>query len=143
MKNPSNQSEWIEAGKQRAADAKTLLLGDGHSVGPVYMAGYALECSFKGLLHLRGESIPKGKEGHNLKNLRRLCNLPWAVMGDKDGLKAHFLEKWTVDLRYQWDKVDMGYPYEDLVGAVGKICGYIQKIVLREGRKQSARGKSK
>ncbi len=78
MNDPSTHSQWIEAARQRALDAETLLSGDGYSVGPVYMAGYALECSFKGLLRLRGENIPKGKEGHNLMNLRSLCNLPWS-----------------------------------------------------------------
>jgi hypothetical protein len=143
MNDPSTHSQWIEAARQRALDAETLLSGDGNTVGPVYMAGYALECSFKGLLHLRGENIPKGKEGHNLMNLRSLCNLPWSGIKDKDGLKAAFLDRWTVDLRYQWNRVDLGYSYEDLVGAAQVFCGYIQKIVLREEHKRTARGKGR
>jgi hypothetical protein len=143
MKDPSNHSEWIGAARQRALDAKTLLSRAEHSVGPVYMAGYALECSFKGLLLLRRENIPKGKEGHNLMNLRSLCNLHWSGIEDKDGLKAAFLDMWTVDLRYQWDMVDLGHSYEDLVGAAQIFCGYIQKIVLREEYNQSARGKGR
>lgn len=143
MKDPSNHNEWIEAASHRALDAKNLLARAEQSVGPVYMAGYALECSFKALLHLRGENIPKGKEGHNLKNLRSLCNLPWTKIGDKDGLKAALLDRWTVDLRYQWAMVDMGHSYEDLVAAAQNFCGYIKKTVLREAHKQSARRKGR
>ncbi|MBF0235926.1 MAG: hypothetical protein HQK65_23270 [Desulfamplus sp.] len=76
-------------------------------------------------------------------NLRSLCHLPWFGIGDKDGLKAAFLNRWTVDLRYQWDRVDLEYSYEALVDAAQIFCGYIQKIVLREEHNQSARGKGR
>jgi len=65
---------------ERMADARGLLPERSGSAGPVYLAGYAVECSLKALLQRRGRSFPAyGTQGHNL---RALWNRSGLTLGD-------------------------------------------------------------
>jgi hypothetical protein len=42
---PNTAQDWITVANERAADAEAMLSSRQDSVGPVYMVGYAIECS--------------------------------------------------------------------------------------------------
>jgi len=78
---PNRSQEWIKVARERAADAE-MFKQPLNSVGAVYMAGYAIECSLKAYLQREGKPFPTSdSEGHNLKGLWkascfRFCDLP-------------------------------------------------------------------
>lgn len=61
---PTTVEDWIEIANNRAADAEAIRKVEETSVGSVYMAGYAIECSLKALLRSQNTPFPKsGREG--------------------------------------------------------------------------------
>ena len=62
--------EWLTIGRERAADAESLLNGRPSSVCSVYLAGYGVECSIKAYLEItKRRVITSGAAGHNLTDL--------------------------------------------------------------------------
>ena len=47
---PTTSNEWIAVANERAADAEAIKTTRNDSVGPVYLAGYAIECGLKALV---------------------------------------------------------------------------------------------
>jgi HEPN domain-containing protein len=139
FKDPSNSEDWFAVASERAGDAGTLLEHAVKSIGALYMAGYAVECSFKGLLKLRGANIPKGREGHNLRNLLNSCSIPWSSVGDHRGVKSAFIDVWSVDLRYQGAMIPFGRSYVELVNAASSLSRYVKKLADREKSRSGRR----
>ena len=130
---PSTHKEWLEVANERAADAQALLKDRQDSVGPVYMAGYVIECSLKAILQRCGVAFPKaGQEGHNLRGLWKKANLRLTDVSDKAGEKAFFIEQWSTDLRYEVQP-ELGFPTEKLVRAAAQLSGWLQTQVRRRG----------
>ena len=54
---PNTAQEWLTVANERAADAEAMLRSRPNSIGPVYMAGYAIECTFMAHLHESWHSL--------------------------------------------------------------------------------------
>ncbi|MEB3830617.1 hypothetical protein [Phormidium sp. CCY1219] len=67
---PTTADDCSAVANERAADAEAIAKCRPTSVGSVYIAGYAIECSLKALLQKRGIPTPtSGALGHNLHKL--------------------------------------------------------------------------
>lgn len=131
---PANAEEWIEAARQRAADAGAILPARIQSVGPVYMAGYAVECALKAFLDRKNIRRPRmGPEGHNLRRLWKLSQFRLRDLSDRDGSTSYFIEHWSTDLRYA-AALDFELEAADLVAGARRLSGWIQKQIRRSRR---------
>jgi len=113
------------------ADARTLLPARSDSVGPVYLAGYAIECSLKALLQRRGHRFPRPDiKGHDLRHLWKKSDLSLNDIPRSYGIEAYYLESWSTDLRYV---VGVEFPgsCEDMVAGAGALVDYLQKKLRR------------
>ncbi len=134
---PSNPQEWIAIASERASDAEEIFKGKPNSVGSVYMAGYAIECSLKAYYKKQGKQPPtSGRRGHNLKTMLKDCGHRLSDLRDGDGYKSFYLDSWSTDLRYE-TKLPVGFEdkAEELLKAARKLTGNIQTWLRRE-RKQ-------
>jgi HEPN domain-containing protein len=133
--SPSTYQEWLRVANERAADASAMLKDRNDSAGPVYMAGYVIECSLKALLQRRGIAFPRaGREGHNLRGLWNTARLRLTDIRDTTGEKAFFIEYWSTDLRYEV-QLEIDFTAEELVRAAAKLSGWLQTLVRqRRGR---------
>jgi hypothetical protein len=121
---------------ERMQDALSLMHERANSVGPVYLAGYAIECSLKALLQREGCGFPvSGSEGHNLRTLWRTTGLVLRDIGDKNGFSSFYIESWCTDLRYEAAGEFPGTCDEMLTGA--KVLVSLLQTKLR--RKWSRR----
>jgi len=128
---PTTASDWIAVARERAADAEAMLPTRSLSAGPVYMAGYAVECSLKAYLHHRGRGFPKhGSGGHDLRNLWSAAGFRLSDLGDSEGEKTFYLEAWSTDLRYETD-ISTTLSAKELLSGARKLTGYIQSQVRR------------
>ncbi len=135
--DPANAEEWIEVAHQRAADAESMLPARGQSVGPVYMAGYAIECALKGFLARNNIARPRmGPEGHNLRRLWKASRFRLRDLSDSQGFKSFYLELWSTDLRYA-SRLDSDLETAQLVAGAGQLFGWIQKQIRRSRRPRS------
>lgn len=138
MTPPNTFDEWMKLSKERQADAKAMLEDRKESIGPVYMAGYAVETSLKALLRKKNKEFPKsGAEGHNLKNLWHESGFRLGDIKDKSGEKSFFISEWGTHLRYEIS-LPSAYDSATLVRAAGDLSSWIQKQIRRS---KSKRGK--
>ncbi|NEO42085.1 MAG: HEPN domain-containing protein [Moorea sp. SIOASIH] len=99
---PTTVSDWIDIAKERTKDADAILKNRSQSIGAVYMAGYAIECSLKALLRYKNKPFPKhGNQGHNLRGLWEAAGLRLSDIRDPTGAKTFFIENWDTSLRYE------------------------------------------
>jgi hypothetical protein len=90
---PTTAEAWIAAATERAADAEAMLPSRGTSAGPIYMAGYAIECSPKAFLQCQGIRFPAaGQSGHDLKALWHRAGFRRGDLGDQQGERAFYVE---------------------------------------------------
>lgn len=133
--DPSTAEEWMAVAWERGADATALLPSRASSIGPVYMAGYAIECAIKGYLQHKGIPRPaNGHEGHNLRGIWKSMGFCFADLKDSNGNKSFFIEHWSTDFRYQ-----ANYPANvpnstDLVSAAKGLVGWIHAQIKRQRR---------
>lgn len=91
---PTTAENWMAVANDRAMDAEAIEEKQPNSVGSVYMAGYAIECSLKALLQKRGIPTPTfGKDKFYDRELPQ--NMPlllfWVhAYGTLKGDRAHF-----------------------------------------------------
>jgi HEPN domain-containing protein len=135
--SPNTADEWIEVANERATDAEAIKKENPTSVGSVYMAGYAIECSLKALLQSRVIPFPThGKKGHNLKELWEASGFRLSDLQDRKGTQAFFIENWSTDLRYyRCLENSPGLEVTELVAGAKKLSGWIQKQIRRSRRR--------
>ncbi len=134
---PNTFDEWLAVSKERQEDARALLSRK-NSIGPVYMAGYAVEASLKAYLRKLNKEFPRrGDEGHNLKGLWRQAGFRLKDIKDKSGERAFFIEEWKTDLRYEVSQDELhSRDSNSLVNAAGDLSGWIQNQIRRRSRKR-------
>jgi HEPN domain-containing protein len=121
--------------QERAADAR-ILYDRGRSVAAVYLAGYAVECSLKAYLQRIGRGFPtSGQAGHDLRELWRVCGFRLAVLGDSQGNRTYFVERWNTGLRYN-DTLDTVLDAGVLVEGAAQLVGWIQGQLNQRQRRQ-------
>src|SRR4051812_42654219 len=100
--DPTTIQDWLQVANERAADADAMMPHRPSSVGPGYIAGYAVECTLKAYLQRLNTPYPtSGRAGHDLRGLWNASRLRVADLGDRHGEKAFYLHSWTTDLRYE------------------------------------------
>jgi hypothetical protein len=130
--NPVTAEDWLSVAKERAADAEAMKESRSLSTGPVYMAGYAIECSLKAYLQVKGIPFPKrGSEGHDLKGLWQATCFPISDLGDTNGAKAFYIQSWSTDLRYNASMEAGGLPCQELMKGARALTGLIQNRTRR------------
>ena len=128
---PTNTEDWLSVAMERAADADAMKIQRSTSIGCVYMAGYAIECSLKALLQNSGIPFPKhGQEGHNLRRLWETSGFRLADINDSDGSKTFFIEKWDTSLRYELT-CDSSLSVTELVDGAKQLTGQIINAIRR------------
>ncbi len=135
--DPSTPEEWLEIAGERAADAAAMLTSRQSSVGPVYMAGYAVECALKAYLQRRGRKWPKGKEGHDARGLWRASEFQLRDLKDRNGAKSFFVQDWSTNLRY---RAQLGTDIEasELVKGAQQLSGWIRQQIRRAARRKKS-----
>jgi len=130
-RGPNSAEAWVEVARERAADAKAMLAVRADSVGSVYMAGYAIECSLKALLRALNKPFPtSGSAGHDLRGLWEASGFRLSDLNDANGAKTFFIERWSTDLRYD-TAMDTQMSTHDLLSGAGDLTGWIQTQVKR------------
>ena len=103
-----------------------ILYDQGRSVAAVYLAGYAVECSLKAYLQRVGRGFPtSGQAGHDLRELWRACGFRLAALGDSQGNRTYFIERWNTGLRYN-DTLDTVFDAGVLVEGAMQLAGWVQ-----------------
>jgi hypothetical protein len=134
--SPSNAEQWMRVATERGADADALAGTRERSIGAIYLAGFAIECSLKAFLRMNGIPFPSsGRAGHNLKALWASCAFRLADLGDSTGHRTFFVTDWSTDLRYSDEQIDAATNTER-VRAAKALAGWIQTRARR--RKSSA-----
>jgi hypothetical protein len=135
--DPVNAEEWIWVARQRAADADAMLPAREQSAGPIYMAGYAVECALKAFLVRNNIRRPgMGPEGHNLRRLWKSSGFRLRDLNDEEGFKSFYLTDWSTDLRYDAHP-NPALETVDLVAAARQLSGWLQKQARRSRRSRS------
>ena len=137
---PTTAEGWIAVANERAADAEAIEKDRPASVGSVYMAGYAIECSLKALLQKRGIPTPtSGSKGHNLHELWRASGLQFSELKDSAGTQTFFLQYWNTSWRYENRlPFNLGYTVKELVTGARQLNGFLQRQT-RDSKKQRRR----
>jgi hypothetical protein len=131
---PTTVDGWIAVAKERAADADAMKTLRANSTGPVYMAGYAIECSLKAVLQSRSIPFPThGQEGHNLRGLWEAAGFRLADLSDSVGTRTFFIDKWSTALRYEASYYAGGLSTVALVDAAKNLAAWIQNQASRRG----------
>jgi len=137
MDDPSTTEEWMTVARERGADAEAMLPTRTASIGPVYMAGYAIECAIKGYLQYRG--IPRatrGRHRHNLKALWKQAGFCFADLKDPHGNTSFLIQQWSTGFRYQLSIPENVPDSAGLVEAAKRLAGWIQAQVRRQRRRR-------
>jgi HEPN domain len=130
------ENEWSSLARERAADAEAMATVRVTSIGCVYMAGYAVECSLKAFLQSQGKSFPtSGRDGHNLRKLWETSGFRLSDISDTAGAKAFFIAQWDTSLRYKL-AYDSSLTIEELVSGARLLTGWIQSQVRRRPRRR-------
>jgi hypothetical protein len=138
---PTTASDWISVANERAADADTMKTTRCTSIGCVYMAGYAIECSLKALLQSKGTAFPRhGQEGHNLRGLWETSGFRLSDLSDSTGAKAFFIENWDTSLRYELT-CDSSLTISELVDGAKHLTGWIQNQIRRNQTRRTNRSR--
>lgn len=130
---PTTAEDWMAVASDRAMDAEAIKQKQPNSVGSVYMAGYAIECSLKALLQKKGISTPTfGKKGHNLHELWQASGLHFSDLRDTEGKQTFFLQDWDTSLRYERNlPKSLGLEIPDLLAGAKQLNQWIQTQVRR------------
>ncbi len=132
MASPSTPEDWMAVAQRRGADSRAMLGGE-LSTGPVYMAGYAVECSLKAYLKSQEIDFPAGgPAGHNLAQLWKAARFPLTDLRDTNGAKTFYVDTWTTALRYELAVPSALSPEELVTGAV-HLAGWLQTRARRAG----------
>jgi len=135
MEDPQTYQDWCNTARERAADADAMLPNRKDSIGPVYMAGYAVECMLKAYLKKTNRPRPtRGREGHNLRGLWSSAGFRLADLADNSGEKTFFLQDWDTALRYQDTNKELAHSVDELVGAARHLTGWIATQIRRQRR---------
>lgn len=141
QKNPTTAQEWLTIANERSADAEVIHKQRPNSIGSVYLAGYAIECSLKALLQKRGIPFPShGQEGHHLGNLWKASGLKFSDLKDATGAKTFFLEKdkWNTALRYErFLPNTLGLDIAELMAGGKALNNWIQTQINRSKPRKS------
>ncbi|MGB0388016.1 MAG: hypothetical protein ACPGWR_24640 [Ardenticatenaceae bacterium] len=134
---PNTPQEWLAVANERAADAEAMLPSRTNSVGPVYMIGYAIECTLKAYLRSQNKPFPAhGTAGHNLKGLWQACGFRLYELRDRTGHKTFFIQSWGTHLRYE-QVLSGSFSSESLVNEGKKLAGWIEKQIRQQkGRRR-------
>lgn len=135
MAQPRSYQDWFNVALERANDADAILGGRPSSVGPVYMAGYAIECALKGYLRRKGVAFPtSGSSGHDLRALWKQAGFQLRDLRDSRGHRAFFVNQWSTDMRYE---TSQGFDpsAKDLVKAARQLSKYIRTEARRRHRR--------
>ena len=131
---PTNANDWISVANERAADAEALKTTRCTSIGCVYIAGYAIECSLKALLQSTRKAFPKhGQEGHNLRRLWEASGFRLSDLSDPSGAKTFFIQNWDTSLRYE-STFESSITIVELVDGAKQLTGWIQGQTRRSYR---------
>jgi len=134
--HPNQYQDWLYLAKERASDADAIYKARPTSIGCVYMAGYAIECSLKALLRDRNVGFPKhGNEGHNLRGLWEAAKFRLSDLHDSKGAKTFFIESWDTSLRYQLS-LDSSISIAELLDGAKQLTRQIQQQLRRQSRRQ-------
>jgi len=130
---PHTPQEWLDTAKERAADADEVCKFRPTSVGSVYLAGYAIECSLKALLQKKGIPFPSsGTQGHNLQALWKALGFQFSDIKDKEGTQTFFLTDWSTDLRYETSlTTNRGFQVKQLVNGARILNSWIEDKIKR------------
>lgn len=129
---PNTWEDWRDVANERMTDARSMLPDRSASVGPVYLSGYAIECSLKALLQQRGTGFPThGSEGHHLRGLWANAGFTLKDIPRDDGFSTYYVEHWSTELRYAATGHFPGTGEEMLAGAAS-LVGLIQTRLARE-----------
>ncbi len=128
---PTTAADWMAVANERLEDAEAILKERPDSVGSLYLAGYAIECSLKALLQKKSISSPRhGSEGHNLRSLWKASRLRLFELKDRTGAQTFFLQEWTTAWRYERNiPVKTGMDTQELVEGAKKLSKWIQNKV--------------
>lgn len=133
MFDPSTAQEWLEVARERVGDANSMLPGRANSVGPSYVAGYAVEAALKAYLQARGIPRPAGgRPGHDLRALWKATGLKLRDLKDTDGCAAFFVNEWTTALRYQVTRPPGHQESIRLVETAGRLVGNLSGRIRRK-----------
>jgi len=133
--SPTTAADWISVANERGEDAQAMKLARCGSVGCVYIAGYAVECSLKALLQIKGKTFPRhGREGHNLQGLWESSGFRLSDLSDRNGAKSYFIEGWDTSLRYM-TVCNSSLTIPQLVDGAKELTGWIQTRARRESRR--------
>ncbi|SRR6266498_2551265 len=128
---PTSAEGWIATANARLADAGAMLPARFNSVGSVYLAGYAVECSLKAYLQRIGKAFPSyGSEGHNLKALWQASGFQLRDIGGVGGERTFYVDSWDTGLRYE-SEVRLSLQVSDLVAGARGLVSLIQTRVRR------------
>jgi hypothetical protein len=131
---PTTFEAWIRVANERAADARTLC-AQNRSVAAVYLAGYAVECSLKAYLQRVGRGFPtSGPAGHDLRELWKVSRFRLADLGDSQGNRTYFIERWNTGLRYN-DTLDTALDAGVLIEGAVQLAGWVQGQIRRLARR--------
>ena len=133
MGDPNSPNEWFQIAIERSADVDEMLPARSASAGPVYMAGYVVECSLKAYLMACGKRWERGREGHNLRNLWKASGFKLSDLKDQDGAKAFFVHSWSVDLRYE-QRSPREHTTNDLLAGAQSLASWIKQKAKRGRR---------
>jgi hypothetical protein len=122
---PNDYHDWIAVATQRSGDADHLSFLE-NTVGPIYMAGYVIECSLKAYLQRMGKAFPtSGSAGHDLRRLWKAAGFTLGDLPDHNGHATYFITGWSTDLRYT-TTLPGEYSSDDLVKAAQQVSAYIR-----------------
>ncbi|GAB4283940.1 MAG: hypothetical protein Fur0025_14290 [Oscillatoriaceae cyanobacterium] len=140
---PTTADDWSAVAKERGADAEAIAKDRPTSVGSVYMAGYAIECSLKALLQKRGIPTPSfGRQGHNLHELWRASGLHFSDLKDEAGNQTFFLQDWDTSLRYyanfsEIEDITKGISIKKLIEGAKQLNRFIETQIRRGKSRRS------
>ena len=135
MSTAKTVEEWFEVALQRANDAEAMIKLE-QSNGPVYMAGWVLECSLNGYLQRKGISRPTrrpGEASHDLVRLWKKAGFKMGDLADKTGQKSWLLSSWGTHLRYDAER-HIPFTNEELIRAAKSLNSFIKNRLPNKKR---------
>lgn len=130
MNDPTTTEGWLDVARERGEDASAMLGKRKGSVGPVYMAGYAVESALKAYLQAKGISRPNsGPLGHDIRGLWKASGLQLRDIKDPKGDATFFFQGWNTALRYQVTPPANSPGAEAVVGGATRIVGLLTRHI--------------
>ena len=137
---PNTTQDWLAVATARAADADAIVTTRRDSIGSVYMAGYAVECSLKAYLKASRRPFPiTGRAGHDLTALWGASGFSKRDIGDTDGSRAFYLANWKTSLRYELATSTGGLGNEELLAGARAVAGWLHAQARRVSVRRGAR----